>query len=222
VREQVSKGKRTRLSAKKRRGPTGTGQADFTERTLASDSVYRGGFFEVLKDEVRRPDGKPAVREYIKHPGAVMMVPLLDEDTVVLVRQFRYPLRRHFIEVPAGKMEPGEDPLATAKRELIEECGYEAANWQHLTTLHPCIGYSNERIELYLARDLHHVGAGPDDGEFLEVLPTPIDQALEWVREGKITEVKAIIGLMWLERVLAAKAVPRRRRPARRLLRTRA
>lgn len=213
--------KRERLPAKQDGRPGAARQADFTEHTLASYSVYHGAFFEVLKDEVRRPDGRPAVREYIRHPGAVMMVPLLDHNTVVLVRQFRYPLRRHFIEVPAGKMEPGEDPLATAKRELIEECGYEAANWQHLTTLHPCIGYSDERIELYLARDLHHVGAGPDDGEFLEVLPTPIDQALEWVREGKITEVKAIIGLMWLERMLGKKA-PLRRRPARRPLRARA
>lgn len=179
-----------------------TKQNDFTESTLVSQSVYRGGFFEVYKDEVRRPDGKPAVREYIRHPGAVMMVPLLDDDTVILIRQFRYPLRRHFIEVPAGKMEPGEEPLATAKRELVEECGYEAANWAHLTTLHPCIGYSDERIELYLARDLRHVGSGPEDGEFLEVLPTPIHQALEWVRQGKITEVKAIIALMWLEGML--------------------
>ena len=176
--------------------------ADFTETMLESTSVYRGGFFEVFRDRVRRPDGKSAVREYIRHPGAVMMVPLLDEHTVILVRQFRYPAGRHFIEVPAGKMEPGEEPLATAKRELVEECGYEAASWQHLTTLHPCIGYSDERIELYLARDLHHVGSGPDDGEFLEVLPTPVDQALEWVTLGKITEVKAVIGLMWLERML--------------------
>lgn len=190
-------------------------EADFTERTLASASVYRGGFFEVRRDEVRRPDGKPAVREYIRHPGAVMMVPLLDENTVVLVRQFRYPLRRHFIEVPAGKLEPGENPLATAKRELIEECGYEAGRWRHLTTLHPCIGYSDERIELYLARELRHVGTAPEDGEFLEVLPTPIDQALQWVRAGRITEVKAIIGLMWLERILGEDK-RRRTRPARR------
>lgn len=215
------KGEPAKKSSRTAGAATTAGQADFTEHRLASDSVYRGGFFEVFKDRVRRPDGKAAVREYIRHPGAVMMVPLLDENTVVLVRQFRYPLRRHFIEVPAGKMEAGEDPLATAKRELIEECGYEAASWRHLTTLHPCIGYSDERIELYLARDLRHIGAGPEDGEFLEVLPTPIDQALEWVRQGRITEVKAVIGLLWLERVLGKKAVPRRR-PAKRPLRPRA
>lgn len=184
---------------RKKREPA---RADFTERLIDSKSVYRGAFFEVHKDAIRRPDGKPAVREYIRHPGAVMMLPLLDERTVLLVHQFRYPLGRHFIELPAGKLEPGEKPLATAKRELVEECGYQARRWHHLATLHPCIGYSDERIELYLARDLHHVGAGPDDGEFVEVLPTPITRALEWVREGRITEVKAMIGLLWLDKWL--------------------
>ena len=105
---------------------------DFTEATLATELVYRGGFFDVFRDEVRRPDGKPAVREYIKHPGAVMMVPLLDERTVILIRQFRYPLQRHFIELPAGKMEAGEAPLATAhcllswlKAKLSRVSGYK-------------------------------------------------------------------------------------------------
>jgi ADP-ribose pyrophosphatase len=184
---------------RKKREPA---RADFTERLIDSERVYRGAFFAVYKDAIRRPDGKPAVREYIRHPGAVMMLPLLDERTVLLVHQFRYPLGRHFIELPAGKLEPGEKPLATAKRELVEECGYQARRWRHLATLHPCIGYSDERIELYLARDLHHVGAGPDDGEFVEVLPTPITRALEWVREGRITEVKAMVGLLWLDKWL--------------------
>lgn len=176
--------------------------SDLTERQLASKSVYRGGFFEVFKDEVRLPDGKTATREYIKHPGAVMMLPVLDDRRVVLVRQFRYPVGQHFIEIAAGKLEPGEEPLATAKRELVEECGYEAASWQHIMTFHPCIGYSNERIEFYLARDLTHVGNGPDEGEFLEVLHMTFDEAFQAVRDGKITEVKAIIGLMWLEQAV--------------------
>ena len=100
-----------------------------------------------------------------------MVIAFLDERTILLERQYRYPLRRHFIELPAGKIEPGEDPLATAQRELKEECGYEAAQWRHLATLHPCIGYADERIELYLARGLTHVGHALDDGEFLEVFP---------------------------------------------------
>lgn len=169
--------------------------ADFTEKQLSSKLVYQGGFLKVYRDEVRLPDGRTALREYVKHPGAVMMVPVLDDGRVVLVRQFRYPLMRHFIEVPAGKMEPGEAPLETAKRELREECGYTAGRWQHLITIHPCIGYSDEVIELYLARDLEHVGAALDDGEFLEVLEVPLDEALAWTRDGRITEVKAVIGL---------------------------
>jgi ADP-ribose pyrophosphatase len=146
------------------------------------------------------PDGTTGRREYIRHPGAVIMLALLDDETVLLERQFRYPLGRHFYELPAGKIDRGEEPLATAKRELMEECGYEAKSWQHLTTLHPCIGYSDERIELFLARDLIHVGHKRDAGEFLEVIPMKVSEALDWIAQGRITEVKAIIGLLWLER----------------------
>lgn len=184
-------------------------RSDFTEHAISSKTVYRGSLLHVLEDTVQLPDGKTAVREYIRHPGAVMMVPFLDERTVILVRQFRYPVGRHFIEIPAGKMEPGEVPLETARRELIEECGYEARSWHHLTTIHPCIGYSDERIELYLARDLIYVGHAPDDEEFLDVVPVPLDEALAWVRQGKITEVKAIIGLMWAEKIIKGGAASR-------------
>jgi ADP-ribose pyrophosphatase len=171
-------------------------RSDFTEHPLTSTAVFRGVLLQVYRDEVRLPDGRTAIREYVRHPGAVMMVPLLDDGRVVLVRQFRYPLRRHFIEIPAGKIDPGEGPLDTAKRELREECGYTAARWDHLKTIHPCIGYSDERIELYLARGLEHVEQALDDEEFLEVLAMPLAEALAWVWAGKITEVKAVIGLM--------------------------
>jgi ADP-ribose pyrophosphatase len=130
------------------------------------------------------------------------MVPFLDSTTVVLVRQYRYPLARHFYEVPAGKIDPGETPLKTARRELREECGYRAESWRHLTTIHPCIGYSDERIELYLARGLTHVGHAPDDGELLEVVPMKMAAALRWVRAGKITDEKTVIGLLWADRFL--------------------
>jgi len=173
---------------------------DFTEKQLTSRLVYDGQMLKVREDTALLPDGTTAPREWIQHPGAVVMIPMLDERTVLLEWQYRYALRRHFYELPAGKIEPGEDPLATAKRELIEECGYTAGSWQHLTTLHPCIGYADERMELYLARDLTHVGHAHDDGEFLEVVPLALAEALAWVRSGRITDVKAIIGLLWMER----------------------
>ena len=175
---------------------------DFTEETLSSRTVYRGRLLHVLEDEVHLPDGKSARREYIRHPGAVMIIPVLDPETIVLVHQFRYPLRRHFYELPAGKREPGEDPLSTARRELREECGYEAAEWRRLASVHPCIGYSDEAIDIYLARGLTHVGQATDDEEFVEVVPMKLAQALEWIRDGRITEVKAVTGLLWAERFL--------------------
>jgi ADP-ribose pyrophosphatase len=173
---------------------------DFTEHKLDSKTVYRGRLLHVLEDRVRLPDARDARREYIRHPGAVLMLPMLDAETVILVRQYRYPLQRHFYELPAGKMESGEEPLQTARRELREECGYEAGEWRQLTTLHPCIGYSDERIEFYLARDLTPAGHAPEDGEFLESLTLRLDAALEWVRNGTITDAKTVAGLLWADK----------------------
>lgn len=175
---------------------------DFTETCLRSEVVYDGALLRVLSDEVKLPNGGSARREYIRHPGASAVVAMLDRETLLLERQFRYPLRRHFIELPAGKIDPGEDPLATAQRELAEECGYTASTWRHLATLHPCIGYADERIELYLATGLERVEARLDDGEFLEVLEVKLGEALEWIREGRITEPKAITGLLWADKLL--------------------
>ena len=114
---------------------------------------------KVNEDRVRLPDGKTGLRESVHHPGAVVIIALLDDETVIMERQYRYPLRRHLYELPAGKIEAGEEPLVTAQRELLEECGYTAKSWRHLTTLHPCVGYSDERIELFLARDLVSIRA---------------------------------------------------------------
>jgi len=175
--------------------------ADFTETQVSSETVFEGKLLQVLRDSVRLPDGGLATREYIRHPGAAMIIAQPDPDTILLERQFRYSLGRHFIELPAGKIDTGEAPLATAQRELREECGYTAQEWRHLATLHPCIGYADERIELYLARELNHVGNALDDGEFLEVITVPLAQALDWVRDGTITEAKAVTGLLWAEKI---------------------
>ena len=174
--------------------------ADFTESMVSSRLAYGGSLLKVKRDEVRLPDGHVAWREYVLHPGAVMVLAFVDARTLLLERQFRYPKDRHFIELPAGKLEPGEDPLATARRELVEECGYEADEWTRVATVDPCIGYSNEVIHLYAARGLRHVGANLDVGEHLETFEASLDDAIEWVRDGIITDTKTMIGLLWCER----------------------
>jgi ADP-ribose pyrophosphatase len=174
----------------------------FEEKRISSAQVYDGVLLKVRSDTVRLPDGGESVREYIEHPGAVMIIPLLSDGRVVMERQFRYPLHREFIEFPAGKIDPGEEPLATARRELLEETGYEAEEWVHLTTIHPLIAYCDERIELYLARKLSQPRAASlEQGEFLEVFHANPIEAMRWVREGKVSDVKTIIGLFWLEKI---------------------
>ncbi len=174
---------------------------DLTEHEVSSEQVFDGVLLKVRRDAVRLPDGSSGGREYIEHPGAVAILPILDSGDIVFERQYRYPLRRTMIEIPAGKIDPGEEPLLTAKRELLEETGYAAREWRHLLTFHPVIAYSTERIEIFLARGLKHKGAKLDAGEFLEVFAAPLADALEWVRIGSITDSKTIIALMWLDKM---------------------
>jgi ADP-ribose pyrophosphatase len=154
---------------------------------------------------VALPDGKETEREYVVHPGAVLMIAELGNGKLLFERQFRYPLDRVFLELPAGKIHPGEDTLLTAQRELREETGYVARDWHHLGTIHPCIGYSDERIEMYFARDLAQVGHALDDGEFLEVLELGLDEAIDAVRSGRMTDGKSVAALFWAERVLGGR-----------------
>ncbi len=172
------------------------------ETRLSTEVMYEGSFMQVHKDAVRLPDGAVSSREYIRHPGAVTVLALLDNGKLVMERQFRYAPQREFIELPAGKIDHGEDPLLTAQRELLEETGYVAGEWTHLATTWPCIGYSDERIEFFLARGLRHEGRQLDHGEFLEVFELSLDEATEWVRQGKINDGKTIVGLYWLEKTL--------------------
>jgi ADP-ribose pyrophosphatase len=172
---------------------------DLTEHFVAGEEVYAGKLLRVQRHVVRLPDGKETVREYIRHPGAVAIVALFDDGRVLLERQYRYPLRRELIEIPAGKLDPGETHLATAKRELREETGYVAAEWRRLGLIHNAIGYSDEGIELWLAKGLERREQRLDDGEFLEVLTLPLAEALAMIRDGRITDVKTIAGLLWLQ-----------------------
>jgi ADP-ribose pyrophosphatase len=171
--------------------------SDLEERRVSGEEVYRGTFFSMYRDVVRLPDGSQAVRDYVRHPGAVLILPLLADGRVVLERQFRYPLARVFIELPAGKKHAGEDPLVTAKRELQEETGYVAAEWKRLGVIHNAIGYSDEGIELYLARGLEKRMAKLDHGEFLEVFDTSWEEAIAMIRDGRITDAKTVAALLW-------------------------
>lgn len=173
------------------------------ETCIDSEQAYSGSFLKISRDTVRLPDGSTSQREYIRHPGAVVILPVLPDGRILLERQFRYPLHQVFIEFPAGKIDPGEDPLLCAQRELQEETGYTASDWQHVCTIHNAIAYSDEHLEIYLARGLTAGQSSLDDGEFLETITASLDDMLQWVREGKITDVKTVIGTFWLEKIVA-------------------
>jgi ADP-ribose pyrophosphatase len=177
---------------------------DFTETKKTSKLVYSGKLLKVHEDEVVLPDGKTARREYVAHPGAAVILALFEDNSILLERQYRYPVSQHCYELPAGKLEPDEPSLETAKRELLEETGYVAQEWSVVCTMLPCIGYSDERIECFLARDLSYRSSSLDEGEFLETLRLPLPVALQWVRSGKIRDSKTMLGLLWLDRILSS------------------
>jgi ADP-ribose pyrophosphatase len=169
------------------------------ETALDSECVFDGALLHVRRDRVRLPNGAAATREYIVHPGAVLMVPVLADGRLVLERQFRYPVGRVMLEFPAGKIDAPETPLATAIRELREEVGYAADTWRHIGTIHPEIGYSSEAIEMYVATGLTHVGAQLDDGEFLDVVLMSEEALLAAFDAGEITDGKTVAALFaWL------------------------
>lgn len=173
------------------------------ETTLASEQILRGGFLHALRDTVQLPDGTQAMREYIIHPGAVMVVALLDDGQVVLERQYRHPMRQVMIEFPAGKLDAGEAVLDCARRELLEETGYSAKEWARAGVLHPVISYSTEFIDIWFARGLTLGERKLDAGEFLDVLSASPQQLLAWCADGSVTDAKTLTGMLWLQNVLS-------------------
>jgi len=181
-------------------GGSGIGDAHLVEHRTGGATLMSGGFLQVHRDDVRLPDGSTATREYIQHPGAVAVIPVLDDGRVVLVRQYRYPVAKVLLEFPAGKLEVGEPTLACAQRELAEETGYTAAEWACAGEIHNAAAYSTESIWLWFARGLVPGAQNLDTGEFVEVALLSESELDVLAQRGELPDVKTRIGLHWLQR----------------------
>jgi ADP-ribose pyrophosphatase len=173
------------------------------ESTVSSEQLLQGHFLDVRRDMARLPDGSVAAREYIVHPGAVMVIAQHEDGRLVLERQYRYPVKSVMIEFPAGKLDAGETTLACARRELLEETGYSAREWARAGVMHPVISYSTEFIEIWFARGLSKGERRLDDGEFLDVFTATAVELNEWCRTGLVTDAKTLAGALWLQNVMS-------------------
>jgi len=179
---------------------------DLTERRLASEQLVDGKLLKVYRDQVRLPDGTASVREWIKHPGASAVVSLFPDGSTLLIRQFRYPPRRTFLEIPAGKIDKGgEAPEEVAVRELEEETGWRAQRFTALGAFYPCIGYSDEVIHIYLAEGLAEGRQNLESHEFVEVVRMPLEEAVALARSGAVEDMKSMVGLLRAEAYLATR-----------------
>ena len=175
---------------------------DLKEKTIHTTTVHRGTFLTLKRDEVLLPNGSIGSREWIKHPGAVCCIPILPNGEIGLIKQYRYAVKEQMIEIPAGKLDKNEIPEECAIRELEEEIGYKADKLTFLTNIHPAIGFTDEKMWLYLAENLVKTEQSLDSDEFLSLFPTKLEEAVEMVWEGEITDVKTIIGILWAQRIL--------------------
>ena len=180
--------------------------AHLIETKLKSEALFSGHFLHAFRDTVALPDGSQATREYVTHPGAVMIIPMLEEPgqplRLVMERQYRYPVQQVMIEFPAGKLDPQESTLQCAQRELFEETGYRAQQWAKAGVLHPVISYSTEFIEVWFAKDLSLGERSLDVGEFLEVFLQTPESLQQDCLNGKVTDAKTLTGMFWLQNVL--------------------
>jgi len=177
--------------------------AHLKEERIDGTVLFKGNFLEARRDTVRLPDGHTATREYVVHPGAVVVVPLLDDGRVVLERQFRYPVGQVMVEFPAGKLDAGEDPLVCGQRELLEETGYSAREWARAGAMHLAIGYSTEVIHIYFARGLTLGARQLDHGEFVDVFSADAQELLRWCGDGTVTDAKTLACALWLRNLVS-------------------
>lgn len=173
------------------------------EEPVAREELLKGRFLHVVRDTVRLPDGGTATREFVLHPGAVAVVPILDDGRLVLERQYRHAAGGVMIEIPAGKLDAGEGALPCGQRELLEETGYVAREWAYAFTMYPTVAYSDEAIEVWFARGLELRQAQLDEGEFLEVFTATPQEFLQWCRDGSIRDSKTLAAAAWVQNVLA-------------------
>lgn len=177
------------------------------EQRIAQQELFKGRFLHAFRDTVRLPDGGEATREYVVHPGAVVVVPLLEgtdgQTRIVLERQYRYPVGQVMVELPAGKLDAGEDPLVCGQRELLEETGYQAREWARAGHMHLAIAYSTELIHIWFARGLRQGERRLDQGEFLDVFSATPDELMAWCRDGQVTDAKTLSCMVWVQNVLS-------------------
>lgn len=173
------------------------------ETKISSEPVYQGNFLNILRDTIALPNGKQATREYVVHPGAVVIIPLLDDGKVVLERQFRYPIGEVMFEFPAGKLDAGENPQFCGQRELLEETGYSATQWAYVGKTHLAIAYSTEVLHIYFAKGLTLGERKLDDGESLDVITATPVELLGWCGQGLVTDAKTLTCSLWLQNMLS-------------------